>query len=452
MLPPIARFRTMLLLTTMVSLARASGGRAIPAAFTRHMIPVQQVRHPTSCLHARATTPPSSSSSPSDSRNLSNGMEDPSGPLPNARPYSTKFGDDYSDSKSNKTITYIPIAVAHTPFQERHGAPRQPTTEGTRGQADGIIRLLPDRLGGKSAARATIDDLESFSHVIVLAHLHLNTGYNVKVTPPRLRHLDNASKKKGVLATRAPHRPNNIGLSILKLHSVDLGKLELHVEGIDLIDQTPIIDIKPYIKQYDAFPTASSGWVDEIERLEMSGKLPKVSHDGGTAAEEAENHRKYYSLEGVGKGSSVTMQTNTCHELATDVPKKMGGKDSAPQPVEHLLAALIGCTQATAIFVGRMMSPRLLIDRVEFNIQGHRDERGALMQPIDEVPNVPARLEYISGTVTVHFKGKAVVSEAELELLKEQTEARCPVANMMLASGCIMDIDWVNGNNSDGEM
>ena len=144
------------------------------------------------------------------------------------------------------------------------------------------------------------------------------------------------------------------------------------------------------------------------------------------------------------------MQTNTGHTIQTNVPQKMGGKDTAPQPVEYLLAALIGCTQATAIYVGRMMKPRILIDRINFDIHGYRDERGALALPIDTIPSITARLQCVSGTVKVYFKknGMKVISDEELSILAKQTEARCPVANMMYASGCDMDIKWINGSTS----
>lgn len=377
----------------------------------------------------------------SSSRLLSDGLEDPSGPLPNDRPYSEKFIDQ---SFNAERITYQPIAVALTPFRERHGTPRQPCTEGSRGQTTGTLRLLPDVLGGTAKARAMLEDLDSFSHVIVLAHLHLNTGWNERVTPPRLRHMK-GNGKKGLLATRAPHRPNNIGMSVLKLASVNAERLELLVESIDLINGTPIIDIKPYIKQYDSIPTAKCGWVDTIQLLENAGELPRITHDGGASAGEESKNRKTYTIEGTGKGSSALLRTDTGHELATDLPKNMGGDDSAAQPVEHLLAAFIGCSQATAIFVGRMMKPRLLVDRIEFNIEARRDQRGALQLPIHEVPDIQARLEHVSGNATAFFKEDQNVTQNEIDLLREQTEARCPVANMMVASGCTMNIKWVAG-------
>jgi putative redox protein len=159
-----------------------------------------------------------------------------------------------------------------------------------------------------------------------------------------------------------------------------------------------------------------------------------------------EKYFKSYTVLGTGIGSAVEMETNTGHIMRTDVPIKMGGKNTAPQPVEHVLAGLIGCTQATAVYVGRMMKPRLLVDKIEFHIEGYRDERGALELPIEVTPTTPARLTSVSGTVTVHFKNGNSVTEAQLLMLKEQTEARCPVANMMNASGCKMNIKWIEGN------
>jgi len=168
-----------------------------------------------------------------------------------------------------------------------------------------------------------------------------------------------------------------------------------------------------------------------------------------TSNDDDAQYRKHYNIKGNGQQSIVKMETNTGHTIQTDIPQKMGGKDTAPQPVELLLAALIGCTQATSIYVGRMMKPRLLIDRIEFDIQAYRDERGALELPIDTVPSIPARLQCVSGTVKVYFKKNGMyVSDEELSILSEQTEARCPVANMMYASGCSMDIKWINGSSS----
>lgn len=175
------------------------------------------------------------------------------------------------------------------------------------------------------------------------------------------------------------------------------------------------------------------------------GDAINVNSEKGTMSKK---HIKSYRIRGIGRNSASNSQTDTGHELHTDVPKIMGGGDNAPQPVEHLLAALIGCTQATAIFVGRSMNPRLMIDKLEFELEAQRDNRGALVQPIDEVPPFPSKLQAVTGTITVFLRNGQVLSRAELDLLAWQTEVRCPVANMMAASRCEMDIRWVNGFDS----
>lgn len=186
---------------------------------------------------------------------------------------------------------------------------------------------------------------------------------------------------------------------------------------------------------------------------------------------------KSYHLVGSGQKASTKVKTNygnevdnqKSHTIETDVPVKMGGGNANPQPVELLLASYIGCTQATAIFVGRNMKPnQLLIDKLEFDIKGERDERGALDNiPIwdgiqnndasneienipNEFPDVPARLSAIRGTITVYAKNrkgeKVEIGENTLKILEKHTERRCPVANMIIESGCSMDVDWVDGS------
>ena len=129
-------------------------------------------------------------------------------------------------------------------------------------------------------------------------------------------------------------------------------------------------------------------------------------------------------------------------------------QNSAPQPVEMLLTALMICTQATALFVGRHMQPtRLILDRLEFNISAVRDERGAIGLPLvkdyedeDDDDDIPSRLQSVSGKVTVYAVKNQNIDPDVIEMLKELTEKRCPVAKMMIDSGCRMDIVWVDGN------
>jgi len=193
-------------------------------------------------------------------------------------------------------------------------------------------------------------------------------------------------------------------------------------------------------------------------------------HMAGSKSSSDKDTTKSYHLTGIGigqKGSTKT-QTNTNHIIHTDIPISMGGENTAPQPVEHLLAAFIGCTQATAIFVGRNMQPRILIDRIEFDIKGERDERGALdCLPIiprapdgnndndhdfdgaDEFPSIPARLQCVKGSITVYAKNRkgqeVEIGDNAMRLLETHTERRCPVANMIVDSGCSMQVKWTDG-------
>lgn len=179
--------------------------------------------------------------------------------------------------------------------------------------------------------------------------------------------------------------------------------------------------------------------------------IAKRSFCNRSAARHAseEGHKKSYFVTATGKGSIVSTTTDTGHFLSSDVPKKMGGSNLHPQPLEHFLSALTGCEHVTAVYVGRSMMPRILIDRIDFEISAVRDERGALQHPINTTPPIPSRLQQISGVVKVFTKGGRLLSEDELHMLKHQTEARCPVANMIIASGCEMQVEWIDGNSGE---
>jgi uncharacterized OsmC-like protein len=177
------------------------------------------------------------------------------------------------------------------------------------------------------------------------------------------------------------------------------------------------------------------------------------------------NNIKSYNLNGIGYGTKVEIKTNTGHQIETDIPKTMGGQDTAPQPVEMLLSSWMGCTQATIMYVGRQIinnnnnntrKQRIIIEKLGFhNIVAIRDERGSLQLPIHEIPEIPSRILSITGTIQVYIKSKSssssesddekelLLTTEEFELLKEQTEVRCPIANMILSSGCTIDVDWI---------
>jgi tRNA (adenine37-N6)-methyltransferase len=139
-------------------------------------------------------------------------------------------------------ITYTPIGYFRSPFAEVSGMPIQPVG-GVHFRAE--IEILPEFRGG-------LKDLEGFSHVFVLSHLHRIQGYDLIVKP----FLDN--EPHGIFATRSPKRPNPIGLSVMRLKEVTAETVI--VEGIDVLDQTPVLDIKPYVADFDCCDADRFGW------------------------------------------------------------------------------------------------------------------------------------------------------------------------------------------------
>jgi tRNA-Thr(GGU) m(6)t(6)A37 methyltransferase TsaA len=150
-------------------------------------------------------------------------------------------------------MIFEPIGFVRSPYKEKRDAPRQGVVSG----AEGTIELE-----AKSGFLHALEDLEGFERIIVLFHFHQVEGWRPKVQPPR------SSVRRGVFATRAPHRPNPIGFSIVKLLRID--GLVLHVAEIDMLDGTPVLDIKPYVPYADAFPNARAGWLDDEARAKQS--------------------------------------------------------------------------------------------------------------------------------------------------------------------------------------
>lgn len=140
-------------------------------------------------------------------------------------------------------IAYKPIGIIRTPFKQKEGMPIQPS--GARG-VRGTVEIDEDYMEG-------LKDLEGFSHVILIYHFHLSRGYDLIVTP----FLDD--QDRGVFATRAPKRPNAIGLSIVKLNAVKEHILE--IENVDIVDGTPLLDLKPYVPEFDAQTEVKTGWL-----------------------------------------------------------------------------------------------------------------------------------------------------------------------------------------------
>jgi tRNA-Thr(GGU) m(6)t(6)A37 methyltransferase TsaA len=154
-------------------------------------------------------------------------------------------------------VTYRPIGVIHTPFTDVDGMPIQPiAAAGIRGTID----LDPGFAAG-------LLDLDGFSHLILLYHLHQVRAPRLTVTP----FLDD--RPHGIFATRSPARPNPVGLSTVRLVRV-LGST-IEIEDVDMLDGTPLLDIKPYIPAFDDRPGARVGWF--TGRLD---RLPEVRADG----------------------------------------------------------------------------------------------------------------------------------------------------------------------------
>jgi tRNA-Thr(GGU) m(6)t(6)A37 methyltransferase TsaA len=152
-------------------------------------------------------------------------------------------------------LSFTPIGVVRTPFRDRVSTPRQPYAAR---QARGTIELFP----GHDFEHA-LTDLDGWDRLWVIFCFHLNAPgvWRPKVLPPR-----SAGKRRGVFSTRSPHRPNPLGLSVVRLEEVR--GLVLHVRDVDMIDGSPVLDLKPYVPYADAFVGARTGWLSPLVAAE----------------------------------------------------------------------------------------------------------------------------------------------------------------------------------------
>lgn len=154
-------------------------------------------------------------------------------------------------------IEYQKIGLIHSPFKNIREMPIQ--SVGASG-IKGIVEVFPAFTEG-------LKDVEGFSHIILLYHFHQIKESMLLVTP----FLD--SQPRGVFATRAPKRPNPIGLSVVKLDDIE-GNI-LHVENVDILDGTPLLDIKPYVPEFDNHPADRVGWLEKAK-----GRVRSQKSDG----------------------------------------------------------------------------------------------------------------------------------------------------------------------------
>jgi tRNA-Thr(GGU) m(6)t(6)A37 methyltransferase TsaA len=158
-------------------------------------------------------------------------------------------------------ITYQPIGVIRSPFKEPKGTPIQP--QGAKGIA-GTVEIFPEYVEG-------LKDIEGFSHIILLYHFHLSKGPTLTAKP----FMDNC--ERGIFAIRGPSRPNPIGLSVVRLLRVEGGIL--HVRDLDIVDGTPLLDIKPYVPQFDIRKVERIGWLErnvhKVSRSRDDGRFKR---------------------------------------------------------------------------------------------------------------------------------------------------------------------------------
>ncbi len=142
----------------------------------------------------------------------------------------------------SSSIIFEPIGIIHSDFKNIEGIPIQPVAAGLK-------------------------NLEGFSHIILIYHFHLSKGYSLRVIP----FLHN--KEQGIFATWAPKRPNQIGVSVVKLEKINQNIIE--VSSIDVVDGTPLLDIKPYVSSFDNVKNEKSGWLNNKVKNVRNTKADK---------------------------------------------------------------------------------------------------------------------------------------------------------------------------------
>ncbi len=144
-------------------------------------------------------------------------------------------------------IEFEPIGIIRSPFTEPIGMPIQPP--GAAG-IQGTVEVSEEY-------RSALKDLDGFSHIILLYHFHRSQGFTPQVVP----FMD--SQPRGLFSTRAPRRPNAIGLSVVQLNRIEGGVL--FIENVDVLDGTPLLDIKPYVPEFDTPPDVRTGWLEQVK-------------------------------------------------------------------------------------------------------------------------------------------------------------------------------------------
>ena len=150
-------------------------------------------------------------------------------------------------------MNFKPIGIVHSPFKEARGTPIQP--KAAKG-IEGTVEIFAEFTDG-------LADLDGFSHIILICHFHLAQNYKLKVIP----HLDD--QERGIFATRSPSRPNPIGISVVRLNRIENNIL--FIQDVDIVDSTPLLDIKPYVPEFDSKEDIKIGWLEKrVHKLSTS--------------------------------------------------------------------------------------------------------------------------------------------------------------------------------------
>ena len=150
-------------------------------------------------------------------------------------------------------IRYKPIGTIHSSFKEPEGTPIQPA--GAKG-INGTVEVFPEYAEG-------LKDVEGFSHIILIFHFHLSRRAPLKVKP----YMDN--EMRGVFATRSPSRPNPIGISVVRLIGIEDNIL--YIQDVDIVNGTPLLDIKPHVPEFDMREVVRVGWLEKnVHKLSAS--------------------------------------------------------------------------------------------------------------------------------------------------------------------------------------
>ncbi|MBM3702901.1 MAG: tRNA (N6-threonylcarbamoyladenosine(37)-N6)-methyltransferase TrmO [Actinobacteria bacterium] len=154
-------------------------------------------------------------------------------------------------------IIYKPIGIIHSKFKEQKGMPIQPSAAK---DIEGTVEVFPKYEKG-------LKDIEGFSHIILIYHFHLSKSYSLEVVP----FMDN--KLHGIFTTRAPSRPNTVGISIVRL--IKAKKNILYIKDVDIVDGTPLLNIKPFVSEFDNPKVINRGWLEK-----NISKLPRFKDNG----------------------------------------------------------------------------------------------------------------------------------------------------------------------------